>query len=249
MLIGDYLLDGRQKVVWNGQTSKTNLIKFGVRQGSILGPLLYILLTGDLPRIVTDNIEPEAQAAVKLYADDTSSVIFAKTWEQTDKAMTTIAENLDRYADDNGLHLNKGKTQTLRLGHKDTPTTGTLNVLGVELSRTGGFSHHHTSMLTDLRQRAGAVRRLSTVMPRGKLLSEIARSLVIGKVQCNAWVTRRARLDPTSKQDDDLATQRVLNDLAHNLPESNGETATGHLILQTRPTSQRSTKLLLKAQL
>ena len=216
-LIRDYLLDGRQKVVWNGQISKTNLIKFGVRQGSILGPLLYILLTGDLPRIVTDNIEPDAQAAVKLYADDTSGVIFAKTWEQTDKAMTTIAENLERYANDNGLHLNKGKTQTLRLGHKDTSTMDTLNVLGVELGRTGGFSRHHTTMLTELRQRAGAVRRLSTAMPRGKLLSEIARSLVIGKVQCNAWVTRKARLDPTSKQDDDVATQRVLNDLARNL--------------------------------
>ena len=102
--------------------------------------------------MVTDNIEPDAQAAVKLYADDTSGVTFAKTWEQTDKAMTTIADNLERYAIDNGLHLNKGKTQTLRLGHKDTLTTDTLNILGVELNKTGGFSDHHTSMLTELRQ-------------------------------------------------------------------------------------------------
>ena len=216
-LIGDYLRGGRQKVVWNESTSKTNEVNFGVRQGSVLGPLLYILLTGDLPRMVTEKVEPAAQVATKLYADDTSAMSASKSWELTDKAMDEIAANLEGYADNNGLCLNKGKTQTLRIGHKDTLATDTLNVLGVELNRSGGFTKHHSKMLTDLRQRAGAIRRLATVMPRGKLLSELARSLVVGKLQCNAWITREARLNPKPHHGDDISTQRIMNDLARTL--------------------------------
>ena len=104
-------------------------------------------------------------------------------WECTEKAITEITANLERYAQDNYLYLNKDKTQVLRIGHKDTLTSETLNVLGVELNCTCGFSHYHATMLKDLRQRAGAVRQVATMMTRGKLLGEIARSLV---ENCNA---------------------------------------------------------------
>ena len=64
-IIKDYLSGGQQTVVWNGSASKRLLLKYGVRQGSILGPLLYIILTGDLPEIMTSNIDlaaaPESQ--------------------------------------------------------------------------------------------------------------------------------------------------------------------------------------------
>ena len=46
-LIRDYLCGGKQVVLWNDSASSKRTIKYGVRQGSILGPLLYILLTGD----------------------------------------------------------------------------------------------------------------------------------------------------------------------------------------------------------
>ena len=216
-LIKDYLSGGQQVVIWNGSPSNMHHIRYGVRQGSILGPLLYIILTGDLPKIMTSNVDLAAQAAALLYADDTTGITQSKTWECTDKAMSEIAANLEGYAQENGLYLNKAKTQTLRINHKDTPPTSTLNILGVQVNRSGGFSSHHTTMLSDLRGRLGAVRRLATAMGRGKLLSEIGQSLVIGKIQCNAFVTRELRLDPKSATGEDTATQRIINDLARTL--------------------------------
>ena len=46
------------------------------------------------------------------------------------------------------------------------------------------------------------------------LLTEIARSLVVDKLQCNFWINREARLNPRPVHGDDISTQRIINDLA-----------------------------------
>ena len=63
-LIDSFLSDRFQRVLLNGQTSKWSQIKAGVLQGSILGPLLFLVYINDLPEGLTSN--------VKLFADDTS---------------------------------------------------------------------------------------------------------------------------------------------------------------------------------
>ena len=166
---------------------------------------------------MTSNIDPAAQAEASCYADDSTGVTMSKTWDSTDTAMGDIETNLAQYAACNGLYLNVAKTQSMRLHHKDTPATSTLNVLGVLVNKSGGFSNHHTSMLADLRGRLGAVRRLATAIGRGRLLREVAQSLVLGKVQCNAFVTRDVRLHSKPAHGDDITTQRILNDLYRTL--------------------------------
>ena len=63
-LIDSFLFDRFQRVLLNGQTSKWSQIKAGVPQGSVLGPLLFLVYINDLPEGLTSN--------VKLFADDTS---------------------------------------------------------------------------------------------------------------------------------------------------------------------------------
>ena len=63
-LMDIFLSDRFQRVLLNGQTSKWSQIKAGVLQGSILGPLLFLVYINDLPERLTSN--------VKLFADDTS---------------------------------------------------------------------------------------------------------------------------------------------------------------------------------
>jgi hypothetical protein len=44
-----YLTGGLQLVDWEGSRSSTAKVHFGVRQGSILGPLLFLIHVADLP--------------------------------------------------------------------------------------------------------------------------------------------------------------------------------------------------------
>ena len=63
-LLINYLHERYQRVVLNGQTSSWELVKSGVLQGSILGPLLFLIYINDLP----DNLKSNC----KIFADDTS---------------------------------------------------------------------------------------------------------------------------------------------------------------------------------
>ena len=63
-LLKDYLHDRQQRVVLNGQTSDWRKINSGVPQGSVLGPLLFLIFINDLPDGIT--------SLCKIFPDDTS---------------------------------------------------------------------------------------------------------------------------------------------------------------------------------
>ena len=61
-LIDSFLSDRHQKVVLNGQSSNWSHIKAGVPQGSILGPLLFLVYINDLPEGLTTSAKFFADA-------------------------------------------------------------------------------------------------------------------------------------------------------------------------------------------
>ena len=63
-ILSDFLRNRKQRVTLNGQSSSWTNVNAGVPQGSILGPLLFLIYINDLP----DGLSSSA----KLFADDTS---------------------------------------------------------------------------------------------------------------------------------------------------------------------------------
>ena len=73
-----YLSDRFQRVVLNGQMSSWRPVLASVPQGSILGPLLFLIYIKNLPSELKSN--------VKLFADDTS--LFAIVKDKNESANT-----------------------------------------------------------------------------------------------------------------------------------------------------------------
>ena len=62
-LLIDFLKNRQQRVVLNGQSSSWTKVNAGVPQGSILGPLLFLIYINDLANGLQSNPKP--------FADDT----------------------------------------------------------------------------------------------------------------------------------------------------------------------------------
>ena len=110
-------LNGRsQKVTVNGALSKPFPIAHGVPQGSVVGPLMFILYTGPLGNII--NTHNGIQHAV--YADDTQIYLILKPNEQSDAMhrLELCIEDVKKWSVNNKLQLNELKTEMLHITSK-----------------------------------------------------------------------------------------------------------------------------------
>ena len=87
-LFQSFLSDRQQRVVVNGQHSNWAPVLAGVPQGSILGPLLFLIYINDLP----DNLESLA----KLFADNT---LLFSTVHDPSKSAKLLNDDLQKISD------------------------------------------------------------------------------------------------------------------------------------------------------
>lgn len=129
LLIKSYLKNRTQQVVENDSYGRTIfsdkvLVTKGVPQGSILGPLLYIIYTNELADIT-------GQYTV-LYADDITLIFSDENINTMVANVDRACEILDRYFAASNLLLNVPKTQCLVFGNrKETEFSFTYNGINI----------------------------------------------------------------------------------------------------------------------
>jgi hypothetical protein len=110
--IGSFLNQRKQRVVVSGAASEWVGVTSGVPQGSVLGPLLFLLYINDICTIVSSRI--------KLYADDT--MIYREIeCEQDSLALQEDLVAIDRWCKIWHLQLNASKCSVMHLTRKLTP--------------------------------------------------------------------------------------------------------------------------------
>lgn len=108
-LIKSYLLGRKQRVKYKGTLSQEEEVTCGVPQGTVLGPLLWIIFIDDLLRI-------ESTSRMICFADDTSITYVGNTWEEVLNLIKSDMPKILNWFTENGLSVNFEKTEAMTFG-------------------------------------------------------------------------------------------------------------------------------------
>jgi len=88
----------------------------GLPQGSVLGPLLFLIYVNDLPKTVNDKTVPI------LFADDTSIIVKSPNSKDFQTNMVTAFNCVNKWFKINLLSINVDKTHYIQFKTKNKPT-------------------------------------------------------------------------------------------------------------------------------
>ena len=121
-----------QIVFTNGVLSDKAILRCGVPQGSILGPLLFLIYINDLTTIAD-------YATVRMYADDTNMTFTACSIPELQHDMNIDLQFLQNWQIANRLTLNVLKTEFMLVGSRQRVATLTqeldLSINGISLKK------------------------------------------------------------------------------------------------------------------
>ena len=179
-LLESYLSGRFQRVLLNGQSSSWKPVLAGVPQGSILGPLLFLVYINDLPNGLKSN--------AKLFADDTSLFTIVKDRSVSANILNNDLQLISLWAYKWKMLFNpdpKKPAQEVLFSRKkqiqNHPTISLNNVqverttyqkhLGVILDEKLNFKEHVDSTISKVNKGVSLIKKLSHSLQRKSLVT------------------------------------------------------------------------------
>lgn len=164
--IKEFLSNRTQRVKVGSSLSTYSQVTSGVPQGSILGPLLFLIFINDICDIIGNNVE------IKLFADDVK-LFFKITDNSSHSKIQSCLDNISQWCNDWQLKISPSKCAVLTIGKKhsdfcykiDNATIQLVNSfkdLGVTIDNSLDFSEHVNKICATASQRAALILKCFT---------------------------------------------------------------------------------------
>lgn len=156
-LIKSYLNNRFQVVDWKGNTSSRAQVEHGVPQGSILGPILFILYLDDLVSGVDADL-------AGLFVDDSTFMNRSKHRETLEKKARTSEQQAMDWFSRNKLSANEEKTQRLLITSRQTTQKNKVTILGLTFDTNLTWAEHVNSLCRRLSSSIFMIRRIRSIV-------------------------------------------------------------------------------------
>ena len=167
-LTDSYLTDSYQRVKINNYYSLWSLIKHGVPQGSILGPILFNIFLCDM-FVMIDNID------ITSYADDNTPNSVGKSQCDLETKFQNASVRLLKWFHQNGLKANQEKCHFLSSLDINTKfslsscileNSNSQKLLGVTVDRKLNFNEYVTNLCDKASKKIQALARIFSYIPQ-----------------------------------------------------------------------------------
>ncbi len=170
--IDDWLHNRKQRVVVNGESSPWSPVTSGVPQGSVLGPILFIIYINDLDVGLNNTVSK--------FADDTkigNAIVTEDDRAKLQEDLNKIAEWSEKWQ----MPFNVSKCQMLQVGHSNKKyeydmmgqkivATPSVKDLGITISKNLKFSQHCNEAAKKANRILGFVKRNFTYKSKDIIL-------------------------------------------------------------------------------
>ena len=174
-LISSYLTDRQQCVEYDGARSNFVNINVGVPQGSVLGPLLFLLYINDMPNVCK-------QAKFLLFADDTVVIFENKNINRLQIDLDTELPDICEWLKANKLSLNTKKTVcqiysnsrteiqlNVLLNNETIPAVEKVKYLGIIIDRNLNWGLHIHQLSSMISRNIGIMNRSKFYLDKSSL--------------------------------------------------------------------------------
>ena len=140
--IEDFLRGRTQQVVVDGESSPTAPVTSGVPQGSVLGPILFLIFINDISR--------DTSSSIRLFADDT--IIYRPLRHPSDcRALQQDLQHLEKWSKEWQMEFHPQKCQTIHITRSPKPKISAYYIYGHQLESVTSCTYLGVELSADLK--------------------------------------------------------------------------------------------------